>query len=61
MAGKVKRKVHVWVVEIKHHNEWLPCSGVGLTGDKCLEECAEWKKRNPDDKFRVSKYVREGW
>lgn len=51
-------KNRVWVVEAlwEEGGGWHPTVGVKLTKDDAKREKREWKKRNPCDKFRVSKY-----
>jgi len=52
---------HVWVVEVDFSRDqsWAPTVGVGLTRDDAMAAIADWRKRLPDDKFRLQKYVRE--
>ena len=49
----------VWIVEMKNpiNNQWGPTVGIGLDRDDARQRLAEWKTRNPWDKFRVRKYV----
>ena len=49
---------HVWVVEMKFKgiSEWEPTVGCALTREDGRELRVEWKKRNPDDQFRLTKY-----
>lgn len=52
---------HVWVVEMWHdeRERWEPCVGIGLTREDAREEREVWKLNNPDDRFRIEKYVGE--
>lgn len=49
--------MHVWVVEIKCGGRWLPCASACLTRRDARREKTDWQYQNPDDKFRVKKYV----
>lgn len=53
----------VWVVEILQVNAerlgWQPTVGVGLTRVYARREMTDWKRRNPDDRFRLWPYLRE--
>ena len=50
---------HIWVTEIKEKGEWLPTLGCGLTREDGMERMGHWIVRNPEDEFRLRKYVRE--
>jgi hypothetical protein len=52
---------HVWVVEIfDPDGKWRPTIGCGLTRKHARNIMYfVWQTLNPDDKFRVTKYVRE--
>ena len=49
---------HVWVVEMDCLGIWKPVKGIGITRADCRKEKRVFKFNNPDDKFRVRKYVR---
>ena len=46
----------VWVVEIHDGRRWVPCADCGLTKKDGLSRVREWKRRNPQDRFRVKQY-----
>jgi hypothetical protein len=50
----------LWVVEMLNDNNtrWEPTVGARLTRADARDECAVWRQRNPDDYFRVRRYVR---
>lgn len=49
---------HVWVVEVKLGKSWLPCDGGHLLRrDALANMVAVWRANNPNDKFRIAKYV----
>ena len=51
--------VKVWVIEMEDApGRWSPCMGLGLDRQEARRELADWRKRNPSDNFRISKYVR---
>ena len=52
-----KEKERLWVVESDMGGNWSPTVGVALFRDDGRLELASWKSRNPDDKFRLVKYV----
>jgi hypothetical protein len=59
-GGKVNMKPHVWVIEMLLGDKWEATVGTGISKkDALMFMRAEWKSNNPDDKFRVVKYVRE--
>ena len=39
---------------------WEPTVGVALTKADAPAVLARWRKKNPDDKFRLSPFVRVG-
>jgi len=47
----------LWVVEMLNHGKWEPTVGCALTRKEADSEWLEWKLDNPDDKFRIVKYV----
>ena len=53
----------VWVVEVRYwHREglsppWHPTVGVGLTRMDGRRVLSDWKRRNPDDSFRLVPYT----
>jgi hypothetical protein len=48
---------YLWVVEMKVVKKWLPTVAVGLTMEDGQNEMAESRRRNPDDEFRLAKYL----
>jgi len=57
---KEKTVMKIWVVEMFTGKGWMPTVGVGLCREDVRIKKRDWKKRNPDDRFRVRKYIREG-
>ncbi len=53
------RRNHVWIVEsqMEHERRFTPTVGCKLTRAEGREELREWQKRNPDDRFRLTKYI----
>lgn len=54
---------HIWIVEMlmelpMRRAYWSPTVGVGLDRDCGRVRLAQWKARNPHDRFRLSKYRR---
>lgn len=54
---------HVWVVEMyteipMRRPCWSPTVGVGLDRDSGRTRLSQWQGRMPDDRFRLTKYVR---
>ena len=52
----------IWVVEMNCEDDdrgFSPTVGVGIEREQGRLRLHEWKERNPDDKFRLRKYVRE--
>lgn len=48
---------HIWVVEMLDDGRWFPTVGSGITREEARWEMAQWRERNPSDRFRVRKYV----
>lgn len=49
---------HIWVVEwTGGAGWWEPTVGVHFVRDEGRRDLADWRKENPDDKFRLTKYV----
>lgn len=51
---------HVWIVEglfVGSSSSWGPTIGVALTKADAKLKLADWRNRNPADKFRLRKYV----
>ncbi len=48
--------MRVWVVEMLCNGKWFPTVGVKLTRKDGLDEKRDWKRRNPDDRFRLRRY-----
>ena len=57
-----KRQPVVWVVEMwdPRLELWEPCASADEYRPRALQELRDFKQRNPDDRFRVAKYRREG-
>lgn len=58
---------YLWVVEIKFSPSlgnvtkgWNATVGAKLSREDARQEMAKWQKGNPDDKFRIRRYVRAG-
>jgi len=50
----------VWIVEASYDGgAWHPTVGVRLTRRDARVELAAWRRRNPDDRFRLRRYVAE--
>lgn len=56
-----KKAVVVWVVEMwnDERERWEPTVGTGLIKSEAYRERRQWRANNPNDKYRVSRYVRE--
>jgi hypothetical protein len=53
-------KNYIWVVEASFdRGNFKPTVGVGLNKEDGRKELAEWKNRNPSEKFQLVKYVKE--
>lgn len=49
---------HVWVVEMRLDNgTWRPTVGCRLSKADGRMEMADWKQRNPCDRFRLTRYA----
>lgn len=52
----------IYVVEMlireRKNDPWCPTVGVALSKDIAQRVLKEWKEKNPNDKFRLFKYVR---
>lgn len=63
----MKKRV-VWIVEANYQaggrlalyrpDRWHPTVGIGLTRVDAERAVRDWRARNPDDLFRVQRYVR---
>jgi hypothetical protein len=51
---------YLWVVEILER-EWEPTVGVAITKKEARDVLKIWKSDNPDDKFRLMRYVAKDW
>lgn len=53
----------LWVVEMLSEPElgsnWEPTVGARLTREDGRRELANWKRRNPGTRFRLTTYIRE--
>jgi hypothetical protein len=55
---------NVWIVEVTwtdspssyRHKSWHPVAGVGLDREQGRKILADWKARNPNDRFRLRRY-----
>lgn len=62
------KRTHVWIVEMwcqqfwhsSFRGIWVPTVSVGLTHKEAARNKSIWKLHNPDDTFRVRRYVRGG-
>jgi hypothetical protein len=49
---------HVWIVEMMSDSgRWCPTVGCRLEKPDARNELADWKKRNPSDRFRLMRYA----
>lgn len=55
----VKRRRYVWIVELLYEDqsEWHPTVGARLARIDARRELQDWRRRNPDDRFRLVRYV----
>lgn len=51
-------KPHVWVVETAGRKLWHIVGSPARTMEYAKDQQREWQQANPDDQFRVAKYVR---
>jgi hypothetical protein len=51
---------HVWVIEMRIDDIWYPTIGCQLTRAEGKTERSNWARQDPEDKFRLTKYVVEG-
>ena len=60
MRGDQVKKQRIYIVELMSpfRQRWLPTVGVELTVEAGRKELREWRKRNPNDKFRLQAYAR---
>lgn len=49
---------HVWVVEVFGRKLWRPCAGDPWR-PLAKQLLTEYIQNNPDDKFRLAKYIRQ--
>ena len=49
----------VWVIEMLCDGQWEPCADARLTRSEAKRFAVWWRKKDPDDRFRTAKYVRE--
>jgi len=49
----------VWVVEMYVPYAWEPTVGAAISRADGRQKLAHWKLRNPNDRFRLQKYVRK--
>lgn len=50
---------HVWIVEIRHHEsgKWMPTVGCALDRENGRRKRDHWRRANPDDSFRLTRYL----
>ena len=48
---------HIWVIEVWTGKCWEPTVGVALWRKTAVNERKVWESKNPDDRFRVVKYI----
>jgi hypothetical protein len=50
---------YVWVIEMfnPRSKKWQACSSAELTKKYALREVSMWRENNPDDLFRLTKYI----
>jgi len=56
---KHERRPHVWIVEWFVFGRWSPSLSGQLNKKDARQALDEWKRHNPDRKFRLRRYVRE--
>jgi hypothetical protein len=49
-------KRYIWIVEIDQ-GVWVPTSGSGFTREQGQYVLSQWRQCNPNDRFRLVKYV----
>jgi hypothetical protein len=54
-GGEVMNKI--WVIERLSGKKWLPTVGVAISHVKIKIEKKVWERKNPDNRFRIQKYV----
>jgi hypothetical protein len=47
----------VWIVEMLGALDWHATVGVALSRDEARERLVEWRRGNPTDDFRLTRYV----
>ena len=47
---------HLWVVEMLLRDAWHPTVGAALNREDAQREMTEWKRCNPEDRFRICRY-----
>lgn len=55
----------VWIVEAAweirgRRLPWRPVMGLALDRAQGRKTLADWRRRNPDDRFRLARYARRG-
>ena len=50
---------HLWVIEInfKDGKGWSPTIDSSLSREEARNDMIDWCINNPDDKFRITKYI----
>jgi hypothetical protein len=49
---------NIWLVEHWDAGRWWPTVGIALDHPAGRAELADWKAKNPDDRFRLVRYRR---
>jgi hypothetical protein len=55
-------KPYVWIVEMlicDLPDKWSPTVEAALSRDEAKQKMKEWREQNPEDKFRVARYVKD--
>mgnify|MGYP001577691818 CR=1 FL=1 len=51
------RRRFIWVVEMFVNGGWGATVGIGLTRIDARKHMKSWQSRNPDDRFRLVRYI----
>lgn len=50
---------YVWIIEMLIEDDWQPTTGCNLTLSDARQDRENWKSDNPNDVFRIKKYIPE--
>ena len=50
----------LWVIEMRIGQCWEPTVGVALAREEGRKKLANWKRRNPNDRFQLVQYIVKG-